>query len=79
VGESELSIEDSIIYKRAKRIRNYLTQSLYVVEEQTGRPGKYVPLETTLKDVRDILNGSYDEVTDDRFLYIGEAKETKLL
>lgn len=77
VGESELSPEDKLVYKRAKILRNYLTQSFFVTERQTGRKGKFVPLEVTIKDVHDILNGQYDTFPEDKFLYIGSAEEAK--
>jgi F-type H+-transporting ATPase subunit beta len=75
VGESELSQEDQILFKRAKKLRNYMTQSFFVAEAQSGRKGKYVPLEKTIKDVNDIITGKYDSVTEEKFMYIGEAKE----
>ncbi|MCL4386996.1 F0F1 ATP synthase subunit beta [Patescibacteria group bacterium] len=77
VGESELSSDDQILYKRAKKLRNFMTQSFYVAENQTRRKGVYVPIGTTVEDVRDILDGKYDETTEDKFLYIGSAKETQ--
>jgi len=78
VGESEISADDRLIYRRAKMLRAYMTQSFYVAENQTGRPGKYVPVKTTVQDVRDILDGKYDDVIDDsKFMFIGEAIESK--
>lgn len=78
VGEAELSEEDKRAYQRAKKIRNFMTQSFYVAENQTGRKGQYVPLATTVDDVASILNGDYDEVTDDKFLFIGSVKDIKI-
>ncbi len=75
VGESELSHEDQITYRRAKILRNYMSQSFFVATGQTGRPGKYVPLMTTIKDVTAILGGTYDSLSEEKFLYIGDAKE----
>jgi F-type H+-transporting ATPase subunit beta len=75
IGEGELNGEDQILYKRAKMLRAYFTQSFFTVEKQTGRSGKFVPLETTVKDTKDILNGAYDKLTEDKFMFIGEAKE----
>lgn len=75
VGESELSAADKTVYQRSKKIRNYMTQNFFVAEEQTGRPGSFVPIKTTVNDVNDILEGKYDIVSDDKLLYIGEAKE----
>lgn len=75
VGESELSQDDQILFKRAKKLKNYMSQSFFVAEAQSGRPGKYVPLKTTVQDVTDIMAGKYDEVTEEKFMFIGEAKE----
>jgi F-type H+-transporting ATPase subunit beta len=77
VGEAELSIEDQTTYQRAKKLRNYMTQSFFVVEKQTGRPGRYVPLETTVADVGDIISGKYDKIPEERFLFIGSTKELR--
>ncbi len=75
IGESELSQEDQAIYKRAKLIKNFMTQSFFVAETQTGRKGVYVPLETTIEDVNDILAGKYDNIPEEKMLYVGSAKE----
>ncbi|HVA96349.1 MAG TPA: hypothetical protein VND99_01720 [Candidatus Acidoferrales bacterium] len=75
IGENELNADDQLLYKRAKMLRAYYTQSFFTVEKQTGRSGKFVPLETTIKDTGDILNGMYDKLTEDKFMFIGEAKE----
>ncbi len=77
VGESELSPEDKLVYKRAHKIRNYMTQSFFVAENQTGRKGVYVSRQTTVEDVNAILSGQYDEIPEEKFLYIGSIKETK--
>lgn len=71
VGESELSPEDKIIYQRAKRLRHFLTQSLFILEAQTGVPGTYVPREVLLRDVNRILKGEVDAIPAEKFLYIG--------
>lgn len=77
VGESELSDNDKIKYKRAKKLQAYMTQSFFVVEEQTGRKGKFVPLKTTVSDVDAILTGKYDDVSEDHLKFIGPAEEAK--
>lgn len=77
VGEAELSKQDRITYRRAIRLRNYMTQSFFVASSQKGRKGVYVPLETTVKDVNAIIVGKYDNVEEDQFLYIGGATEIK--
>lgn len=75
VGETELSYEDRKVYKRAKKLRNFMTQSFFVAENQTGRKGAYVPAKTTVDDAMAILGGAYDDVPDEKFLFIGSAKE----
>lgn len=77
VGESELSPEDRTIYERAKKLRNFMTQSLFVVEDQTGKSGQYVPLKATIEDVSNILSGKLDNIPAEKFLYIGSVKEIK--
>ncbi|HSX40746.1 MAG TPA: F0F1 ATP synthase subunit beta [Candidatus Saccharimonadales bacterium] len=77
VGESELSKDDRITYQRAKKLRNFMTQSFFVAEPQTGRKGAYVPRETTVADVGAILSGQYDDVSDEKFMFVGSAKEIK--
>lgn len=77
VGESELSPEDQLAFGRAKKVRNFMTQSFFVAEGQTGRTGVYVPLKTTIDDLSDILSGKYDDVPDEKFLYVASAKDTR--
>jgi len=79
VGESELSDEDRILYQRANKVKNYMTQNFFVTETQTGRKGDYVSAEDTIKDVKDILDGKYDAVSEDKFLFIGKASEIGIL
>lgn len=75
VGESELSAEDRLIYQRAKKLRNFMTQSFFVAESQTGRKGAYVPRQTSVEDVNALLKGEYDSISDEKFMFIGSIKE----
>ncbi len=77
VGESELSEEDRTIYMRAKKLRNFMTQDFFVTEEQTGKAGVYVPVNVCIRDVKDILGGVYDSISEDKFLYIGSAESLR--
>jgi F-type H+-transporting ATPase subunit beta len=71
VGESELSTENRTIYRRARIIRNYMSQPFFVVEDQTGKKGQYVPLIKTISDVKDILAGKFDQQDPAVFRNIG--------
>src|SRR5258708_7165899 len=75
VGEAELSAEDRILYSRAKKIINYLSQPFFVTELQTGRKGVYVPRAQTIKDIKVILSGKLDNVDINKFLYIGSLDQ----
>jgi F-type H+/Na+-transporting ATPase subunit beta len=77
IGESELSTEDQTVYKRAKMLKNYMTQNFTVVEQQTEKKGVYVPVKDTVADVRGILNGKVDILAPEDLLYIGMLKEVE--
>lgn len=74
VGEAELSDEDRILYERAKKLKNYMTQNFFVSADQTGRPGSYVPVTTAVKDTKDIVSGKYDNIPTFKFSYIGSME-----
>jgi len=75
VGEAELSVENRTIYHRAQKLLNFMTQNFSVVENQTGKPGKYVKVEETVEGVDAILKGDLDDVPPEKLLYIGNIKE----
>ncbi|MBT1175852.1 F0F1 ATP synthase subunit beta [Bifidobacterium sp. LC6] len=71
LGIEELSAADRQIFHRARKLRNYFTQPMFVAENFTGIPGKFVAIGDVLNDVENILNGVYDSVDEDKFLFIG--------
>lgn len=77
IGESELPAEDQVLYKRSRLLKNYMTQSFYVTEAQTGRKGEYVNLETNVADIRAILDGKCDTLEPEKLLYIGSLQTMK--
>ncbi len=77
VGEAELSVENRTIYNRAKKLLNFMTQNFAVVENQTGKPGQYVKIEETVEGVEAILQGKFDDLSPEDFLYIGTIEDLK--
>ncbi|HSW47656.1 MAG TPA: F0F1 ATP synthase subunit beta [Candidatus Saccharimonadales bacterium] len=75
IGESELSNDDQIVYKRAKKLKNFMTQNFTVVESQTEKKGVYVPLKDTVADVKALLEGKVDDLQPEDLLYIGTLKD----
>lgn len=71
LGIDELSSEDKNIFYRSRKLRNYFTQPMFVAENYTNIPGKFVEIQDVLLDVENILSGKYDSVDEDNFLYIG--------
>src|SRR5258706_5528148 len=77
IGESELSSEDQVVYKRSKILKNYMTQNFTVVETQTEKKGVYVPVKDTIADVKAIMEGKVDRLEPEDFLYIGTLKDVE--
>ena len=75
VGEEELSADDRIILKRARRLLNFMTQPFFVVQNQTGIEGKYVKREETIRGVRRILEGETDDVPEEFLMNLGSLDE----
>ena len=78
LGIDELSQDDKMIFYRSRKLRNYFTQPMFVAENYTNIPGKFVNLPDVLDDVESILNGKYDTIDESKFLYIGSLKELGL-
>lgn len=73
LGIEELSEEDKMIFYRARKIRNYFSQPMFVAEAYTGIPGQFVKIEDVLNDVENILSGKYDDIDESKFLFIGKV------
>jgi len=78
VGEAELSPYDQLIYQRAIKLINYLTQPFFTTEAQTGKKGVTVERKTTVHDVDMIMSGKLDQVPADKFMYIGSVADAHL-
>lgn len=76
LGIDELSEEDKNIFYRSRKLRNYFTQPMFVAQDYTNIPGKFVEIQDVLVDVRNILTGVYDAIDEDAFLYIGKFEGT---
>ena len=71
LGIDELSDEDKVIVRRARRIQRFLSQPFTVGEQFTGIPGKYVPVKDTIEGFKQILEGKYDSLPEAAFLFAG--------
>jgi F-type H+/Na+-transporting ATPase subunit beta len=75
LGIDELSDEDRLIVQRARKIQRFLSQPMFVAEAFTGQPGKYVPLEETIRGFTEILDGKHDELPEQAFYMVGTIDE----
>ncbi len=75
LGIEELSDEDKKIVSRARKIQRFLSQPFFVAENFTGRPGKFVKLEDTVKGFAEILEGKHDDVPEENFYLKGGIDE----
>ncbi len=75
LGMEELSDEDKIIVNRARRIQRFLSQPFFVAEEFTGREGRYVRLEDTVKSFKELVEGQYDDLPEQAFFMVGTIEE----
>jgi F-type H+/Na+-transporting ATPase subunit beta len=78
IGESELNEKDKVIFNKAKLLKSYMTQTFFVTEPQTERPGVFVPVNDTVNDVAAILEGKYDNVNPNQIKEIGSLKDLSL-
>ena len=50
---------------------------MFVAEQYTNMKGQIVLIEDILDDVENILNGTYDDVDEDNFMFIGSYGKSK--
>lgn len=75
LGMDELSEDDKLIVRRARKIQRFLSQPFFVAEVFTGSPGKYVPLKETIRGFKAIVAGEYDHLPEQAFYMVGSIEE----
>lgn len=75
LGMDELSEEDKVIVARARRIRNFLSQPFFVAEVFNNIKGVFVPVSETVRSFKEILEGKYDDLPEQAFLYVGTIED----
>ena len=75
LGMDELSEEDKVTVARARRLQRYMSQPMFVAEQFTGRPGKYVERKETVRGTREILEGKHDQLPEQAFLMAGPIED----
>lgn len=75
LGMEELSDEDRQTVDRARRVRQFLAQPMFVAEQFTGLAGKYVPIKETVRGFKEILDGTLDHLPEQAFRMVGTIDE----
>lgn len=71
LGMDELSEEDKLVVLRARRIRLFLSQNMFIGGQFTGVPGSYVPIKETVRGFKEILDGMHDNLPEEAFRLVG--------
>ncbi|MCK5215614.1 MAG: F0F1 ATP synthase subunit beta [Candidatus Omnitrophica bacterium] len=77
IGVEELNKEDRLIYGRAQRLLNYMTQPFHVSEVFTGTKGEYVHIDDLVNTVEKVLEGGYDKTKPSDFYMTGKAPKSE--
>ncbi len=75
IGLEELPTADQVVFNRARRLQNFLTQPFFTAELYTGKPGQYVSLEDTLAGCERILTGEWDTRPEALLYMVGALPE----
>jgi F-type H+-transporting ATPase subunit beta len=75
LGIDELSEEDKLVVVRARKIQRFLSQPMFVAEQFTGRAGRYVSIQETVRGFREILDGKHDDLPEQAFYMVGGIEE----
>ena len=84
LGMDELSEADKLVVLRARRVKLFLSQNMFIGGQFTGIPGSYVPISETIRGFEEILEGKHDLLPEEAFRLVGTiddvvAKASKLV
>ena len=75
LGMDELSDEDKLTVSRARKIQRFLSQPFFVAAQFTGKEGRYVKLEDTIRGFKEIIEGKHDDLPEGAFYMVGTIEE----
>ena len=75
MGMDELSDEDQLAVRRARKVERFMSQPMFVAEQFTGRPGAYVKLADTVRGFGMIVDGELDHLPEQVFYMAGGIDE----
>jgi F-type H+/Na+-transporting ATPase subunit beta len=75
LGMDELSPDDKVTVYRARKIQRFLSQPFSSAQVFTGREGRQVKVEDTVRGFKEILEGKHDSVAEGDFYMKGGIEE----
>ena len=75
LGIEELSEDDKITVSRARKVQKFLSQPFFVASQFTGRDGKYVKVQDTVRGFKEIIEGKHDDIPEQAFHMKGGIEE----
>ena len=75
LGMDELSEADKLVVLRARRVKLFLSQNMFIGGQFTGIPGSYVPINETIKGFEEILDGKHDHLPEEAFRLVGTIED----
>ena len=73
----ELSEEDQVTVRRARRIERFLSHPMFVAQQFTGQPGVFVPLTETVASFKALCEGKYDHIPEQAFFMCGGIEDVE--
>jgi len=77
LGIDELSEEDQVTVRRARRIERFLSHPMFVAEQFTGQLGIFVPLSDSVATFKAITESKYDNVPEQAFYMVGDIDDVE--
>ena len=77
LGMDELSEEDQVTVRRARRIERFLSHPMFVAQQFTGQPGVFVPLTETVASFKALCEGKYDHIPEQAFFMCGGIEDVE--
>ena len=77
LGMDELSEDDKLVVKRARRVKLFLSQNMFIGGQFTGVPGAFVPIKETIRGFKEILDGNCDDMPEEAFRLVGTIDDAR--
>jgi len=77
LGMEELSDDDKLLVRRARRLQRFFSQPMYVAEAFTNQPGVYVKIADTIEGCRAIIDGEFDDAPEQAFYMVGPIGDVR--